>query len=60
KTLHELDIRAKYGINIIAIKNGLQINVAPTAEYVTNSNDLLVVIGLNSAIEKLNSKRSKT
>ncbi|MDF2892349.1 MAG: potassium transporter Trk [Clostridia bacterium] len=59
KTLYELDIRAKYGINIIAIKNGLHINVAPTADYVTNSNDLLVVIGLNSAIDKLNSRHSK-
>jgi trk system potassium uptake protein TrkA len=59
KTLYELDIRAKYGINIIAIKNGLQINVAPTADYVTNRNDLLVVIGLNSAIDKLNSRHSK-
>lgn len=52
KTLKELNVRAKHGINIIAIKNGKKINVSPTADYVINDDDILVVIGSNSDIDK--------
>jgi trk system potassium uptake protein TrkA len=52
KTLKELNVRVKHGINIIAIKNGLKINVAPTADYLIKSNDVLVVIGSKSDIDK--------
>ncbi len=54
KTLKKLNVRAKYGIYIIAIKNGLQINVAPDANYIVKSDDILVVIGSNSEIDNLN------
>lgn len=53
KTLKQLNVRAKHGINIIAIKNGSKINVAPTADYIINSNDILVVIGSKSDVDKL-------
>ncbi len=52
KTLKELNVRAKHGINIIAIKNGTKINVSPTADYIVNSNDILVVIGSKIDIDK--------
>jgi len=51
KTLKNLNVRAKHGFNIIAVKNGSKINVAPTADYVFNSEDILVVIGSKSDIE---------
>ncbi|HYF84640.1 MAG TPA: TrkA family potassium uptake protein [Clostridia bacterium] len=53
KTLKELNVRVKHGINIIAIKNGNKINVSPTADYIVNNNDILVVIGSKSDIDKL-------
>ncbi len=53
RTLKELNIRAKHGINIIAIKNGKEINVSPGADCIVNSNDILVVIGSKSDIDKL-------
>lgn len=59
KTLKELNVRAKYGIYIIAIKNGLHINVAPAASYIVKGDDILVVIGSNSEIDKLNRGCSK-
>jgi len=59
KTLKKLNVRAKYGIYIIAIKNGLQINVAPAADYIVSSGDILVVIGSNSEIDKLNKGLSR-
>jgi trk system potassium uptake protein len=52
KTIKELNVRVKHGINIIAIKNGMKINVSPTADYIVNSNDILVVIGAKSDIDK--------
>lgn len=53
KTLKGLNVRAKHGINIIAIKNGSKINVAPTADYIIKGDDILVVIGSKSDIDKL-------
>ena len=53
KTLKGLNVRAKHGINIIAIKDGLKINVAPTADHIIKSDDILVVIGSKSDIDKL-------
>lgn len=53
RTLKELNVRARHGINIIAIKNGKKINVSPTADYIISGNDILVVIGQKNDIEKL-------
>ena len=47
KTLKEINIRAKYGINIMAVKHGALINIAPNAEDKLYSGDVLVVIGSN-------------
>jgi trk system potassium uptake protein TrkA len=52
-TLKKLNARVKYGINVIAIKNGMKINVSPTADYLIDTNDVLVVIGAKSDIDKL-------
>ena len=63
ETLRGLNIRAKYGVNVIAIKkkekvkkNGEQfeqehINVTPNAEDIIASGDILVVFGENDKIE---------
>lgn len=51
KTLGELNMRAKYGINVMAIKNGSNINVSPRADTKVGHGDILVAIG---EIEELN------
>ena len=51
KTLRELNVRAKLGVNIIAIESGKKTNVAPGAEYVIQPEDNLVVLGENYALE---------
>ena len=53
KTLRELDVRAKLGVNIIAVENGKQTNVSPAADYCIRSGDVLVVIGDNFALERV-------
>lgn len=51
KTLKELNVRAKLGINIIAVGNGGKTNVSPAADYRINSGDIMVVLGDNLALE---------
>ena len=51
KTLKELNIRAKLGINIIAVKNNEKINVSPSADYLIREKDVLVVLGDNYSLE---------
>lgn len=51
KTLKELNVRAKLGVNIIAVKREGQINVSPTADFVIHPNDIMVVLGDTAALK---------
>lgn len=51
KTLGDLDIRANYGCNVMAIKTGdNEMNISPRAEDEIQKGDILVVIGSNKDI----------
>ena len=45
KTLKELNVRAKLGVNIIAVERGNKIDVSPAADYQIMADDILVVLG---------------
>ncbi|WP_404449860.1 TrkA family potassium uptake protein [Sutcliffiella horikoshii] len=51
-TLIDLDIRAKYGINIVAIKRGRDIIVSPQATDAIRQGDILIVIGADTDITR--------
>lgn len=51
KTLKDLDIRAKLGVNVIAVENNNKTNVSPAASYVLKDGDTLSVLGDNVALE---------
>ncbi|MBF8984181.1 TrkA family potassium uptake protein [Lutibacter sp. B2] len=53
ENLRELNMRAKYGVNVMAIKRGTEINISPTAVDIVNKGDVVVVIGHNDDIRKL-------
>jgi trk system potassium uptake protein TrkA len=53
KTLVELQVRAKLGINIIAIRSGGSINVSPAANYTVQAGDVMVMVGDNNAISRV-------
>ena len=55
KTLRELNVRAKYGVNIIALKSGSKVNVSPAADAVLQADAVLVVVGSNEQLAKLKS-----
>ncbi|MGJ9458583.1 potassium channel family protein [Oceanobacillus sp. CF4.6] len=52
KSLIDLDIRANYGCNIVAIKRGRDINVSPSAEDALREEDILIVIGADKDISR--------
>lgn len=45
KSLKEIEIRKKHGINVVAIKRGDKVNISPSAEDIIKENDVLVAIG---------------
>ena len=51
KTLKELNIRAKLGVNIIAVESGKTTNVSPSADYRIQEGDIMVVLGDNYSLE---------
>lgn len=53
KTLKELNVRAKLGVNIIAVKNGEKTNVSPSADYCIHSGDVLAVLGDMVSLEAM-------
>ena len=54
KTLVELNMRARFGLNVVAIRGeGGQIDVSPGAQRRMNQTDILVVIGSNQDIKRV-------
>ena len=51
KTLRDLNVRAKLGVNIIAVESGKKTNVSPAADYQIREGDIMVVLGDNYALE---------
>ena len=51
KSLKELNVRAKLGVNIIAVERNGQILVSPGADYMLLDGDVLVVLGDTQALE---------
>lgn len=53
KSLRQLDLRNKYGVNVIAIKSGNEINMSPKADDTLKRGDVLAVVGRNEYLERL-------
>lgn len=53
KTLGELDMRAKYGINVVAVKRKDDIDISPNSDYVIAKGDVIVAIGKYKCLNKL-------
>ncbi|AZK46213.1 potassium channel family protein [Paenibacillus lentus] len=53
KNLKELDIRAKFGCNVMAIKTGAKMNISPAAHDRLAEGDILVIVGEKNDLTKL-------
>ncbi|MDP6685524.1 MAG: TrkA C-terminal domain-containing protein, partial [Candidatus Omnitrophota bacterium] len=63
KSIREMDVRAKYGLNIIAVKKkeptaegSCEMNVAPKADYIVKEDDVFVIIGSDKNLDKFKKK----
>ncbi len=50
KTLRELNVRAKLGVNILAVKRAGKINVSPSADFEIGGEDVMVILGDTQAL----------
>jgi trk system potassium uptake protein TrkA len=55
RALRDLDLRRRFGMNVVAVKRDSQIKVALKADDVMQENDIIVVVGTNDGIRKLES-----
>lgn len=53
KSLKELNVRAKLGLNILAVKNGGDICVSPAADYCIAQDAVLVALGDTAALKAI-------
>ena len=52
KTVSQIDVRRKYGINIMAIKKGKEMDMSIYPERVLEENETLLVLGSQKSIQK--------
>lgn len=51
KNLKELNVRAKLGVNILAVRRNGKMDVSPTADFSFQNGDIVVVLGDTRALE---------
>ncbi len=56
KSLKDLKLPKKFGISVMAIKTGEDVNISPYADDVVKKGDTLIVIGDNVSLKKLEEK----
>ncbi|MDZ5783692.1 potassium channel family protein [Marinococcus luteus] len=52
KTLAQLDIRAKFGVTVLGIRRGKEVNISPTAQDRLFKEDVLIAIGHNNDLRR--------
>lgn len=57
KSIIDVDPRAVYGINIIAVQRDGAIDISPSPNYILEQEDTIVVVGSNKQIQILEAKR---
>ncbi len=55
KSLQELNLRASFGITVMAIKRESGVNISPAAEEIINEGDILIMVGENESLDKIES-----
>lgn len=59
KSLRELNLTNRYGIQVVAIKEIIpdRLNLIPTAKFVVKDSDILILLGPNDALETLSENK---
>ncbi|HNU81016.1 MAG TPA: TrkA C-terminal domain-containing protein, partial [Bacillota bacterium] len=61
KALRNINMRARYGVTVVAIRNmnDESINISPKADSEIKDGDIMIVIGHNDDLKKLERKTEK-
>jgi TrkA-N domain./TrkA-C domain. len=59
KSLKDLDMRTRFGVNVMAIKHGKQVNISPKGDDIIRRDDILVVIGSTEDIKQLEQRNQE-
>ncbi|HEY4399366.1 MAG TPA: TrkA family potassium uptake protein [Lactobacillaceae bacterium] len=51
KSLDTLKLRSRFGLNVIAVRNGKDITVSPEGDYILQANDVISVIGESDMVD---------
>ena len=52
ESISQIDVRKKYNLNILAIKENNKITALPTADYIFYGSEHIVILGRNQDVEK--------
>ncbi len=53
RTLGEVDFRNRFGATVVAVKHENSVTIAPSASYLLDTNDVIVVIGRSDTVNQL-------
>jgi len=53
KSIKTIDVRAKHGVNILALRHGKDIEVTFDSKYILKESDVLILIGDNNVLSKI-------
>ena len=53
KSLRQLNVRAKLGLNVLAIRHQGKINISPNADDAIEAEDVIVVLGDSHSLKKV-------
>ncbi|MCL6587662.1 MAG: TrkA family potassium uptake protein [Anoxybacillus sp.] len=53
QTLRQLDLKARYGVSVLLIRRDSQLLISPAADTVLQTGDVLVVVGENRSLSRL-------
>lgn len=53
KSLLELDVRRNYGVNVVGIKIGEEVEVTPAPEMPLEAGMVIILVGANSALQRI-------
>lgn len=56
KSLVDLRLRNKYGVNVIAIKDGEKVNISPDSNHIIREGNIVVIIGPTEAVKRIELK----
>nr|WP_284703634.1 TrkA family potassium uptake protein [Clostridium swellfunianum] len=57
KSLGQLTMRRRYGINVLAIKHNDKINAFPNADDIIREKDVIIAVGHNDDLDKIRDRR---